>query len=300
MTTAIEFQHVAKRFGSVQALDDLSLTVPEGSVFALLGENGAGKSTAIRILLGLEKADRGRSQVLGLESLRDGLRIRQQVGYVPERPVLYDWMTIGELGWFIGGFYPQHDSVIGNYTRITEAFGLQAGWRVGGLSKGMYAKVALALALAHDPRVLILDEPTSGLDTLVRREFLDSMVELAAAGRTVFISSHQIAEVERIADHVAIISGGKLLTVDRMDELKSQTRQVLITCDSPAVDAPPFNGQLISREQRGRQWSLVLRGAADNVVENLRSRAGVVDVECSTPTLEEIYLAYLRKARSTT
>lgn len=295
MNPIIEFQNVSKRFGSTQALTDFSLSVPEGAVFALLGENGAGKSTAIRILLGLERASAGSSSIMALDSVRQGLKIRRMVGYVPDRPVLYDWMTIRELGWFIGGFYDRPESVIENYGQFIEKFQLDPGQRIGTLSKGMYAKVALALALAHDPKVLVLDEPTSGLDTMVRRDFLDSMVELAAAGRTVFISSHQIAEVERIADYVAVISRGKLLTVDRLDDLKAQTRHLLITCESEMVAAPAFNGQLISSEHRGRQWSLMLRGAGPEVTTAVRDRPGILSVEESAPSLEDIYLAYLRR-----
>ena len=162
----------------------------------------------------------------------------------------------------------------------------------------MYAKVALTLALAHDPKVLVLDEPTSGLDTMVRRDFLDSMVDLAAAGRTVLISSHQIGEVERIADYVAVVSCGKLLTVDLVDELKAQTRHLLVTCESESVEAPPFNGQLISGEHRGRQWSLMLRGVSPDVSLAIRQRPGVLSVEETAPSLEDIYLAYLRRRQT--
>ncbi len=298
MNDVIVFQNVSKRFGGTQALDDFSISVPEGSVFALLGENGAGKSTAIRILLGLERASSGKSSILGLDSVRQGLKIRRLVGYVPDRPVLYDWMTIRELGWFSGGFYEDHQAVIDNFLQFIEKFRLDPNQRIGTLSKGMYAKVALTLALAHDPKVLVLDEPTSGLDTMVRRDFLDSMVDLAAAGRTVMISSHQIGEVERIADYVAVVSRGKLLTVDRVDELKAQTRHLLVTCESESVEAPQFNGQLISGEHRGRQWSLMLRGVGPEVSSAVRQRPGVLSVEESAPSLEDIYLAYLRRKTS--
>jgi ABC-2 type transport system ATP-binding protein len=298
MNPVIEFKNVSKRFGGTLALNDLTLQVPEGSIFALLGENGAGKSTAIRILLGLERATSGSSSILGLNSVSRGQQIRRVVGYVPDRPMHYDWMTIGELGWFIGGFYDQPKDVIDNYLRLIGQFGLEPKQKIGTLSKGMNAKVALTLALAHDPRVLILDEPTSGLDTMVRRDFLDSMVEMAAAGRTVFISSHQIGEIERIADYVAVISHGKLLTVDRLDDLKSETRHLLVTCESATVGAPPFNGQLISKEQRGRQWSVMLRGVSTAAAEAVRQQPWVLSVDESAPSLEDIYLAYLRREQS--
>lgn len=295
MNFAIELERISKSFGATQVLQGLSLQIPEGTVFGLLGENGAGKSTAIRILLGMERPDAGRSIVLGLSSQRQGLAIRRAVGYVPERPVLYDWMKIEELGWFACGFYENHPAVIANFGKLARDFGLDLKQRIGGLSKGQAAKVSLALALAHDPKVLILDEPTSGLDTMVRREFLDSMVEMAARGRTVLISSHQIAEIERISDHVAIISHGQLVTVDRLDELKSSVRQFTITCESESTPAPEFNGQLISKSQRGRQWSLLLRNSTADLAQRIQDHAGVLDVQESTPSLEDIYLALMRQ-----
>src|SRR5262249_33420297 len=147
-------------------------------------------------------------------------RLRQRVGYVPERPRYYDWMTVGEVGWFTAGF---HQSMfLPNYRELIERFQLDPRARLRTLSKGQYAKVGLALPLAPDPDVLILDEPTSGLDLLVRREFLSSMVDLAGVGRTILISSHQVAEVERIASHVAFMAKGKLLLAAPMDELRQR------------------------------------------------------------------------------
>ena len=206
MSPVICLEHVVKQYGRHRALDGVSLTVPRGSVFALLGENGAGKSTMIRILLGLLEPDSGRSQVGGLDSYFYSQEIRRRVGYVAERPAMYDWMTVEEIGWFTAGFYD--DRFLTNYRRLIGRFNVPPKNKLKALSKGMRAKVALALAMGHDPEVLILDEPTSGLDTLVRREFLESMVDLAAAGKTVFLSSHQIPEVERVADNVAILKAG--------------------------------------------------------------------------------------------
>ena len=221
MSSAIEISKVTKTFGRHTALDNLSLEVPTGVVFALLGENGAGKTTAIKLLLGLAEADSGSLRALGLDSVRDGAEIRRRVGYVPERPALYEWMTAGEIGWFTAGFYP--DSYEHEYRSLLERFRVPTERKISQMSKGMRAKVALSLALAHQPQLLILDEPTSGLDTLVRREFLESMVDIAAAGRTVLLSSHQISEVERVADHVAILREGQLLSVDSLDTLKCES-----------------------------------------------------------------------------
>ena len=209
MNSVIRLEGVTKQYGSQRALDEVSFEVPSGVVFALLGENGAGKTTAIRILLGLTELDQGRAAVLGLDPTRQGREVRARVGYVAERPALYDWMTVSEIGWFTGGFYGS--GFFQNYLRLAGEYQLPVARKIKHLSKGMRAKVSLALALAHEPELLVLDEPTSGLDTLVRREFLEGMIDIAAAGRTVLLSSHQIGEVERVADVIAILRYGKLL-----------------------------------------------------------------------------------------
>lgn len=180
MTTVIKLDRVTKRFGGQLALDRVSLEVPAGVVFAILGENGAGKSTAIKIMLGLAEAEQGTAKVLGCNSATHGVEIRRRIGYVAERPTLYEWLSVEQIGWFTAGFYP--DGFEAGFRRLAEQFQLPLDKKIRELSKGMKAKVALALAMAHDPELLILDEPTSGLDTLVRREFLESMVDRSFFG----------------------------------------------------------------------------------------------------------------------
>ena len=236
MEPVIRLENVTKRYGSQIALDHVTLDVPPGIVFALLGENGAGKTTAIRVLLGLTDPDAGKATVLGINSTRHGHDVRSRVGYVPERPTLYEWMTVSEIGWFTAGFYGS--GFFQRYLHLAADYQLPLKRQIKSLSKGMRAKVSLSLALAHEPELLILDEPTSGLDTLVRREFLEGMVDIAAAGRTVLLSSHQIGEVERVADIVAILRAGKLLLVERLETLKDQIRELNITLADRHVRRP--------------------------------------------------------------
>ena len=202
MSSLFEIQDITKRFKQHAALDNVSLRGEQGQVIALLGENGAGKTTLLKILLGLLAPDGGASRVLGLDSQTHGAEIRRRVGYMPDRPALYEWMTVREIGWFAAGFYPL--GYQDRYEEIVQKFSLP-DLPIKSLSKGMQGKVSLALAMAHEPELLVLDEPTSGLDPLVRREFLESMIDIASEGRTVLLSSHQIAEVERVADVVAIL-----------------------------------------------------------------------------------------------
>jgi ABC-2 type transport system ATP-binding protein len=291
MSPVIALNNVTKRYGSNTALKDVSLEVPPGVVFALLGENGAGKTTAIRLMLGLTEPTRGDVRVLGLDSRRDGLAVRRRVGYLPERPTLYDWMTAAEIGWFTAGFYA--DGFEHEFRTLIAGFGVPLDRKLNQLSKGMRAKVALSLAMAHQPELLILDEPTSGLDTMVRREFLESMVDIAAEGRTVLLSSHQIGEVERVADIIAIMHFGRLLVVERLDQLKQSTRQLTVTVNDAAAPLAPIAGETIHERRRGRQWDVLVRGLDTVDLELLRFADGVVAVEARTPSLEEIFVAYM-------
>ena len=232
--------------------------------------------------------------MLGLNPVQDELEIRRRVGYVSDAPALYDWMQIGEIGWFASAFYP--DGFIDRYREAIDRYELPQERKIKHLSKGQRAKVALALALAHDPELLILDEPTSGLDPLVRREFLESMIERAATGRTVFLSSHQIAEVERVADHIAILHHGKFRMVDSLSELRDSVHEVTVSLSDPLISLPQFDSgaELLSEETAGRQRRFVVRGDVAPIVKLWESRPGVVGVQSRPATLDEMFVACTR------
>jgi ABC-2 type transport system ATP-binding protein len=300
----IHIDRLTKRYGRQIALDGLSLDVPEGAVYGLLGENGAGKTTTIQALLGLVTPTNGKVEVLGLDPARRGLEVRRQVGYVPEVPALYDWMTVAEIGWFAAGLRPDPSRGADAYQRRfeeqAEAFALPMDRKIKALSKGMRAKVSLALALASDPALLVLDEPTSGLDALVRREFLESMVDLAGAGRTVLLSSHQIGEVERVASHVALLHQGKLLLAESLDALRARTFQLALTFSSREHLVAPPQGvplEVIDVADAPRQAIWLVHAADRAACEVVRALPGVDDLEVATPGLEEIYIGYMRRRR---
>jgi ABC-2 type transport system ATP-binding protein len=301
---AIGIERLTKRFGNQTAVDGLSLTVPHGSIFSLIGENGAGKTTTIQMLLGLLQPDAGRLDVLGLDPTRKGLDVRRRVGYVPEVPVLYDWMNVSEIGWFAAGFHLDSEASTSTYqfryNELIRGFELPLRKKIKTLSKGMRAKVSLSLALASDPGLLILDEPTSGLDVLVRRDFLESMVDLAGAGRTVLLSSHQIGEVERVASHIAILHRGKLLLAEPLDDLKARTFLLSLTFASRDHPAAPPEGrslELIDASDAPRQAHWLVRAADRAACESIRALPGVESLEIETPSLEEIYVGYMRARR---
>jgi ABC-2 type transport system ATP-binding protein len=295
MTAPIVTEGLTKRFGPKLALDHLNLTVPTGAVFALLGDNGAGKTTTLRLLTGQLRPDAGSARVLDHDAWADAVPLRHRVGYVPERPRFYDWMTADEIGWFAAGFH--RPGFRGRYRDALERFGVDPTAKLANLSKGGYAKVGLALALAPDPELLILDEPTSGLDLMVRREFLASMIDLAAAGRTVLISSHQIAELERVASHAAFLSGGRLLLAAPLEDLRKRVVRVRLTYDADPPD-PGRLGKVLDVESAGRQWQAVLLDPDPAEVEALSGAAGFGDVEVIRLSLEEIYAALLARPRA--
>jgi ABC-2 type transport system ATP-binding protein len=288
----VRIEGLTKRFRKKLALDNVSMSVQRGSVVGLLGENGAGKTTAIRILLGLLQADAGRAEVLGMDPRRRGHKVRRRVGYVPEQPCLFEWMTVAEIGWFAAGFYA--NGYAQEYKRLIDHLKLPPEQRIRELSKGMRAKVSLALAVAADTPLLILDEPTSGLDLMVRYDFLESMVEMAGQGRTVLFSSHHVAEVERVADWIAILHDGRLLACQPLDGLKEDVRELVVTFSEPAAEVGALPGQVICQERSGRQWRIVARDVTAEALEELRQRPAVQDAVLRTLSLEEIYVAYMQ------
>lgn len=286
-SAAFRFDRVCKRFGGELLLDDLNWEGPAGSVIALLGRNGAGKTTSLRILLGLERPDAGRTEVLGLDSRSQGLEIRRKVGFLAEQPALYDWMTVAEIGWFTAGFYPL--GFLEEFARLIGEFRVPERRRIKDLCRGERAKVALALAMAHRPELLVLDEPTTGLDPLVCREFLEAMTDVATSGRTVLLSSHQIQEVERVADVVAILRRGRLVAVGPLDDLKFRVREVTVAWRDPVSAPPCMGGSLLDSERNGRQWRLLIRDLDDARLASLLNDPRVRQLDVRRPALEEIF-----------
>jgi ABC-2 type transport system ATP-binding protein len=290
--TAISIQRAVKSYSRQRVLNEVNLEVPKGVVYALLGENGAGKSTLIRSIMGYQSLDAGTIEVCGLNPFNETLELRRRIGYVSDAPALYDWMTVVQVGWYASAFYP--DGFLAEYDRLAQGFGLPPKTKIRDLSKGMRAKVALALAMAFTPELLVLDEPTSGLDPLVRRAFLESMIDRAAAGQTVFLSSHQIHEVERVADWVAILHDGKIQVAAPLDEIKEQVSLVSYSVHDTLLADPAALAavDVLSREQNGRTISLLVKGCDEQILDGLHTDANLFDVKRIRPNLEELYVGF--------
>lgn len=289
---AIVVERLVVRYRGKAALDGLDLRVPRGSVYAFLGDNGAGKTTTMKVLTGLAPPDSGRATMLGLDCWGRAQQLRHRVGYMPERPRFYDWMTVADTGWFTASFHKP--GFLPRYREWTDRFGLDPTKRLKELSKGGYARVGLALALAPDPEVLLLDEPTSGLDLLTRREFLASLAELAASGRTILISSHSIAELERASTHAGLLRDGKMILSSTLEELKKKVRRISLRFAEQPPDANGL-GTVLERNGTGRFWQALIQDPDPGAIAALRASPSVSDFEDSGVTLEEVYAALMAK-----
>lgn len=298
MNPVISANQIEMHFRGCDALRGVDLNIQPGTVFALLGENGAGKTTLIRILTGFQKPSAGSCRVCDINPVKQPLEVRRRIGYVSDSPALYDWMSVGEIGWFIASFYP--DGFLPNYRESIARYEIPENRKIKNLSKGQRAKVALSLSLAHDPQLLILDEPTSGLDPMVRREFLESMIGRAASGRTVFLSSHQINEVERVADTIAILHKGKIQCCQPLDELKGSLTRITVSLDDPLTALPrlPKPAHTLTEQTDGRQKQLTIRGFEPEMISFLQEAPGATVVDQRSLSLEEIFIAHTHGQRN--
>lgn len=228
----LEIRDLTKHYAKTEALKGLDLSIHAGEVYGFLGRNGAGKSTTIRIIMGITRADGGVVRLFGQDSCAGATTVRQRIGYVAQEQNFYGWMTPDSIGAFVGGFYPTWDHA--KYLRLIGDLDLPLRRKIHGFSGGMNAKLALALALAHRPPLLILDEPTAGLDPVARREFIEMVRDQAQrSGCTTFFSSHLVDEVEAAADRIGIVDDGRTRyegsLIDLSDAVRLFTRPILKT-----------------------------------------------------------------------
>jgi ABC-2 type transport system ATP-binding protein len=290
---AIQTVQLTKSFQGKAVLQGLDLSVPLGSIFAFLGRNGAGKSTTIKLLTNVLKPDSGEARIFGFSVLdrKNGVDIRRRMGLVNEEKELYPSMNVGQMIRFTRPFFRHWREDLER--RYLAVFALPLEKNIPELSKGIRSQLMLLLALSHEAELLILDEPTAGLDPAAAEQVLRELVSFsAAAGTTIFFSSHQLAEVEQIADHVAILDQGRAVIGGALDDVKAQYQRVQVVFETPPPEAIRWMERADHIHQKGRTLSILASRNAEAIMEQARSLPGTV-VERRAVTLKEIYLEHV-------
>ncbi len=292
--TTIKAEGLTKHYGDVRALVDLDLEIAAGEIFGFLGPNGAGKTTTIRTMLDEIRPTAGRASILGFDSHADSVEIRRHIGYVPGDLALYPSLTGRDT---LTYFANLRGGVDWSYVdELAERLSADLTKKVGDLSSGNRQKVGLIQAFMNRPRALIMDEPSSGLDPLVQREFQTMLREVAATGSTVFLSSHTLSEVQRVAHRVGIIRRGKLIAVEAVSGLRSKAiRKVDLFFDS-AAEKSVFETVEGVRDVtvENHHVSLSFDGQMESLLKEITGRYKLVDITTQEADLEEIFLTYYR------
>ena len=277
----IELKNVTKTFGGFKALDDLTLTVPQGAVYGLVGPNGAGKSTAIRHITGIYRPDSGSITVEGLP-VYENPQIKQTIGYIPDDVFFFPAATMEEMRKFYKGMYPKFDDAL--FARLYDAFDLPRKGQIRRFSKGMQKQAAFHLTLACRPDILILDEPVDGLDPVMRRQVMSLILsDVAEHGTTVLISSHNLRELEDVCDHVGIMDHGRMLLERSLADMQGSTVKVQLVGDAPE------NLEVLHETASGRLKTLVVRGDAETVSRAVAA-VGPDYFDVLPLSLEEIFI----------
>jgi ABC-2 type transport system ATP-binding protein len=288
--TVIQTRDLTRYFGGKAAVESLDLDVPRGSVFAFLGRNGSGKTTTIRMLLGLMQPTRGTGTILGYDIRSIPVEARQRIGYLTEEHQLYGWMNVRESGEFQSGFYPRWNEKI--FRGVIGHFNLRMSARVKDLSRGERAGLCLALTLAPEPELLILDDPTLGLDPVACRSLVESMIYLTRrSDRTIFFSSHQLADVERVADYIAILDRSILRACCPLETFRKSVQQVILRFSGTPPPLPEIPGLLQAFRAEGelRLTCIHYNGATERALRALAP----TQMETVPISLEDAFISYL-------
>jgi ABC-2 type transport system ATP-binding protein len=289
---AIEMQAVYKSFRSSDVLRGVTLQVARGRTFAFLGRNASGKTTTIRLLLGLLKRDDGAIRVLGLDPQREPLELRRRIGYLAEDQTMYGWMRVEEIVRFVAPFYPTWDHNLA--LKYLNDFELPLRTRIKHMSKGQNVRLGLVLALAHRPEVVILDDPALGLDPIMRKQFnRDLITHIQGEGRTVFYSSHLLYEVEPVADEVAILDDGRIVRRAETELLRRDVKQIILSGEALAVARREM--RILDERSDNERVAVVVEGA-ERTIDRLSSDG--VDFRVVDLNLDEIFEAYVAGKRA--
>ncbi|MBC7784458.1 MAG: ABC transporter ATP-binding protein [Burkholderiales bacterium] len=287
---------LTRYFGGKCALDQVSFMVPRGCVFAMLGRNGSGKSTLIQMLTGLIEPTRGRAEIFGVDSSKLTPAVRGRIGYVPEGHPLPGFLRVRDLHAFQKSFYSTWNDKL--FRAIIDHFSLGLTQRAGQLSRGQRAGLALALAMAPQPELLVMDDPSLGLDPVARRTLLEAMIlNTRGSGNTTFFTSHELADVERVADHVAILDRSALRVCCSLETLRQRVKRLVITLNGTAPAELPHIPGLLQATRHGAELSLIVANITDDA---RRAIAGLSPNITEAPlTLEDAAIGYLSDRRQT-
>ena len=293
----LEISNLTCTFGTKVALDNISLSVPAGGVFGLVGENGAGKTTLIKHITGLLEAESGSVRVFGLNPVADPVAVLGRIGYLSEHRNLPEWMRIRELLRYTQAFYPKWD--VAYAEELRQQFALDPAAFCKNLSQGQRAKAGLLIAQAHRPELLLLDEPSSGLDPVVRRDILEAIVRIAAdEGRTVFFSSHLLDEIERVADRIAVMKSGRIVLSGTVEEIKGAYTRLVVQFNQSQDASPAIPGAFVLTGS-GRDWVVVGESGDASLPAAIEKLGGRV-VERTEATLDDIFVARIGRLAGAT
>lgn len=289
----IEINHLVRKYGRTEAVNDLSLMVRPGRCYGFFGRNGAGKTTTIKCLLNLMRPTSGMVRLFGLDPQKDEVAVKSRLAYVPDYVAFYPWMTVRNVLDYLASFRPRWDRE--TEQALLRQFRLDEGKKAGALSRGQKTQLALIGTICAEPQLLVLDEPTSGLDPIVRREFIETVIgafqEADPANRTVFVSTHLISEFEGLIDEFTIIENGRAVMSLEADVARSLYKKVVARFSGEAP-ATPFPAAKQVRRQ-GRELELTLNGNSEQVLQQLRA-LGPDEIRTEALTLEEIFVATLK------
>ena len=299
VSPAVKINGLTKRYRGKAVVDKLSLSIPRGSVYGLIGPNGAGKSTTLKSLMRLIKISSGSASILGHDVHSDFQAVKSRLGYVPETHHIYRWMKVKRVIAFTRSFYPSWNDEFCN--QMLQMMELDPDKKVKQLSKGMLAKLALLLAVSHEPELLVLDEPLSGLDPIVRDEFIDGVLKtICERDTTVIFSSHTIGDVQRLADSVGILFNGRLLVNDSTEAIVNKTKQIQVVLDdehsTPCLDWLPDS--VVHQASCGRELTLTVVNHSQELLDRVRREFPDGQVSVSSLNLEDIFKAHVRDAKA--
>ena len=291
MTNVIVIRGLKKYFGKLHAVDGIDLEVKEGEIFGFLGPNGAGKSTTIRCLMGFNKPTSGQISILGYDILKDPTEAKKSIGYLPGNVKLYDGWT----GWEHIRFFESVRGKSSNLNDLIKRFDFNPNAKFRHLSSGNKQKLGLILALMHNPKVIIMDEPTVGLDPLLQNEIYKVLMEMRDKGSTIFISSHNLPEVERLCDRVAIIKDGKLVAIDNIKELGDKKLHKIEVRFGDKFTASEFKNNGVDNIQEISDGLIISVNGDLNPILSMIAKHKVLDIEISHGTLEDVFMKFYER-----